>query len=280
MRPIASAKDGFTLVELLVVIGIIAVLIAMLLPALQKAREAANRTNCLSNLRQLGITVRMYAVQNNDYAPIGTTTEQAQAHHYAYYYNAGWPNNAEPRWFGVLSDMLIKNTVNPRVLYCPAGEFQLNTPTNPWPALTPLAPGDQTRVSYCMRPLGSSANRQPWQLVIWRDNIQNLPMPSNTRKLSKLGNRAIIADLASRPQHIQRIHRTGVNVAYADGSAKWVPLEAFVDVRGRSGSVAYSMRRFGDPELDTAPFQAWFNTIFLDESVTPEGGIWGAWDRY
>ena len=66
-----TQSRGFTLVELLVVIGIIAVLVAMLLPALNKAREQAKTTQCLSNLRQIGLGVMNYAASNTGYVVPG-----------------------------------------------------------------------------------------------------------------------------------------------------------------------------------------------------------------
>ncbi len=62
-------RSAFTLVELLVVVGIIAVLVALLMPALSRAREQALSVQCLSNLRQIGIGLQMYASANRMYIP-------------------------------------------------------------------------------------------------------------------------------------------------------------------------------------------------------------------
>lgn len=80
-------RRGFTLVELLVVIAVIAILAALLLPALARAKESARRIRCTSNLRQLGLATQMYWADNEDQC---------------FRYRSGFTNKGVTYWFGWL----------------------------------------------------------------------------------------------------------------------------------------------------------------------------------
>ncbi len=141
-RPVAQRR-AFTLVELLVVIALIAVLAALLLPALAKARERTCSTQCAGNLREWGLAYGMYADDNDDFLPRRGQGVQVLA-------RIDRPEdwfNALPVYFGLTSfQLMVTNNTKPpahsqSVFICPAAEdpggtyflpYGMNMNLSPW----------------------------------------------------------------------------------------------------------------------------------------------------
>jgi type II secretory pathway pseudopilin PulG len=102
-------KRGFTLVALLVIIAVLAILVALLLPALATAKKKAQRINCVNNLKQTGLAFRIWAGDNNNLYPSAVSTNQGGT--------MGFDTGANTfRHFQVLSNEL----GTPKILACPA----------------------------------------------------------------------------------------------------------------------------------------------------------------
>jgi len=245
-----SQSRAFTLVELLVVIGIIALLIGILMPTLARAREAANRAACLSNIRSLGQAFLLYANQYKGATLIGHISDEYQ---WNYTVNFADSSQTAVTHMGLLIDAKLLQT--PKSYFCPSEndpQWLYATSENPWPIATiPSATAHHTRLGYGTRP-GFS-----WG----KDGSLPNPMP----RLTRLKNRAIIADLLIGPTYVKARHKTGINVGYNDGSAHWVALTNFTN----SDWAKIEYDDFG-PEHDDS---------LLNEKVTPATGVWAALDR-
>ena len=234
-----SGRSAFSLVELLVVIGIIALLLAILLPVLSAARESSKRVQCLSNLHQMAIAAQSYVIHNNGLFPVayydayeGTTT-----HSFAWdlttIYGPGRPTEitAGLLWKGhAKSPMTIQQ--------CPSYEGKANYLIDPFT-------GYNYNTSYIGRgqnesitsPVKAVSIRQPASVALFGDGqyvagankFMRAPFPS-----------AGDESFAGRWAGTQGFrHRKMTNIAFCDGHAESLR-ERFVDNADGAANVAAS----------------------------------------
>ena len=223
-----SQKRGFTLVELLVVISIIALLVAILLPALSAARKQAQGTVCLTNLHQIGLATYMYRDDYEDYIVRGSSPtwfslympylgeEYAQAEgdyrKVDIYRCPGWPNSGLGR-DGVPNSLQTVTYVVNGITFDGRNDLMgsdINYPTKisvfRRPALTVYLADNE---SGWWRPIVESASDPG---LLWMDVwlADHLPMSDEE-------------DNQSRARRVARDrHRGGANLLYVDGRVDWV----------------------------------------------------------
>ena len=129
------SRRGFTLIELLVVIAIIAILIGLLIPAVQKVRESAANLSCKNNLKQIGLAAFAYAGSNNDVFPVGSNLSPNGVSG-----NGGAYTNAPPYagpYTSVLAYILPYIEQGNLFNQIPTAYFTLNTTQGAWAYSTP-----------------------------------------------------------------------------------------------------------------------------------------------
>ena len=251
---------GFTLVELLVVIGIIAILLGILLPTISRAREQANRIKCASQLRQIGQFAAMYAAQYNNFLPLGYVSYETYApgNSVMWYLSKSLTCNGPVGLGYLFSSGIVKPTAefSRQIWYCPSMPPEWNLAYKGWnnPWYDPPITNDQAiswppagsgmpgwglclKMGYSSRPtltskLGDEQTLR-WTASGGSGSFFAPPKYFNTgtmvgaklRGTNVFKNKAIVADLCEDVRLIKGIHKSGVNVLYASYAVKWVPFE-------------------------------------------------------
>ena len=136
MKSYTKNKQAFTLIELLVVIAIIAILAAMLLPALAAAKRKAQKINCVNNLKQVGISYRIWEGDNNDKYPQAVLSSQGGASDYVTHggnnSTTGTPPTGGANVYnpGMVFLVMSNELATPKILFCPSDTIHSSYSTN------------------------------------------------------------------------------------------------------------------------------------------------------